>query len=112
MVDAETLHRHTVQQALQPQTQTPRAPAIYHRDSAGVVHTCKQAMSGPGKVLVWTLCLQDIPLNRTFTADGPAPSVTCPECREYACDDDYADCLNRWHKTLDSTLAVRRGFRR
>lgn len=58
------------------------APAMYYRDAAGLVHACRRTIAGPGKYLVWTDCLQDVPPDRAFTPAGPAPTVTCTHCRE------------------------------
>lgn len=61
------------------------SPAVlYHRDKAGMVHVCRRAMAGPGKYLVWTDCLRDVPPERAFAPSGPAPAVTCPRCQEGA----------------------------
>jgi hypothetical protein len=57
-------------------------PAMYHRDEAGLVHACRRTIAGPGKYLVWTDCLQDVPPDRAFTPTGAPPKVTCPRCRE------------------------------
>jgi|SwirhisoilCB3_FD_contig_61_185926_length_485_multi_3_in_0_out_0_1 hypothetical protein len=59
-----------------------RAPVVYHRDGAGLVHACHRTIAGPGKYLVWTDCLRDVPPDESFAPTGPAPTVTCPRCRE------------------------------
>lgn len=61
-----------------------RTASVFHRDAAGLVHTCHRTIAGPGKYLVWTDCLQDVPPDQAFSPTGSTPAVTCPRCREGA----------------------------
>ena len=34
-----------------------------------------------GVRLVWAKCDRDVPAGQSFTVEGEAPAITCPNCR-------------------------------
>jgi hypothetical protein len=52
---------------------------IYY-DDGRVIHACESTIMDRGVRLVWTKCDMDVPQDQSFTVEGDAPAITCPEC--------------------------------
>ncbi len=53
---------------------------IYY-DDGKVIHACESAIMDRGVRLVWAKCDRDVPAGQSFTVEGEAPAITCPNCR-------------------------------
>jgi hypothetical protein len=60
------------------ETQQMAQPIYY--DDGRVIHACDSAITDRGVRLVWTKCDMDVPEDRSFTVEGEAPAISCPEC--------------------------------
>ena len=53
---------------------------IYYYDDGRFIHACESSEVLPGVRMVWTKCYVDVRDDQSFTVEGEAPAITCPEC--------------------------------